>query len=201
MTGCDILRAQEQLGYVYQNEPPQVKEYCLKVFPWWQYIYEVLIQWPPIKLPPGPDPGPIEIDIRQFRERLAKVTEDKNAGLVLSLQDVTADRQPNVYWEVYAGLAKGERAVPESRNYIGNVALFGGGVHSGEGHGSARSAGFGLPLNNAIRTVLAKGDQTLSLQFVARGAASNEQRQYRSNAAVTIGKVSIAARRAERGKS
>ena len=203
MTGCDILRAQEQLGYVYQNEPPQVKEYCLKLPPWWwKYLYEVIIQWPPIKLPPGPDPGPIEIDIRQFRERLAKVTEDKNVGLVLSLQDVTADRQPNVFWEVYAGLAKGERAVPESRNYIGNVALFGGGVHAGEGHGSARAAGFELPLNNAIRSVLAKSDQTsLSLQFVARGAGSKEQRQYRNDAAVTIGKVSIAVRRPEQTKS
>ena len=121
---------------------------------------------------------------------------------MLSLQDVTADRQPNVFWEVYAGLAKGERAVPESRNYIGNVALFGGGVHAGQGHGSARAGGFELPLNNAIRTVLAKSDQTsLSLQFVAQGAGSKEQRQYRNNAAVTIGKVAIAARRAEQAKS
>ena len=203
MTGCDILRAQEQLGYVYQNEPPQVKEYCLKLPPWWwQYLYEVIIQWPPIKLPPGPDPGPIEIDIRQFRERLAKVVEDKNVGLVLSLQDVTADRQPNVFWEVYAGLAKGERAVPESRNYIGNLALFGGGVHAGEGHGSARAASFELPLNNAIRSVLANSSQTsLSLQFVARGAGSKEPRQYRNDAAVTIGKVAIAIRRPEQAKT
>ncbi|MEA2329043.1 MAG: hypothetical protein QOE68_4002 [Thermoanaerobaculia bacterium] len=203
MTGCDILRAQEQLGYVYQNEPPQVKQYCLKLPPWWwKYLYEVVIQWPPIKLPPGPDPGPIEIDIRQLRERLLKITEDKNVGLVLQLNDVTADRQPNVYWEVYAGLRKGERAVPESPNYIGNVALFGGGVHAGEGHGSARAAHFELPLNAAVRTALAKGDQTsLSLQFVARGAGMKEQRQFRNDAAVTIGKVSIAVRRPEQAKS
>ncbi|HEX3577548.1 MAG TPA: tyrosinase family protein [Thermoanaerobaculia bacterium] len=201
MTGCDILRAQEQLGYVYQNEPPQVKEYCLKLPPWWwKYLYEVVIQWPPIKLPPGPDPGPIEIDIRQFRERLQKIAEDKNVGLVLQLNDVTADRQPNVFWEVYAGLGKGDRAVPESRNYIGNLALFGGGVHAGEGHGSARAADFELPLNAAIRTALANGETALSVRFVARGAASKEPRQYRNNAAVTIGKVAIAVRRPEQAK-
>jgi tyrosinase len=201
MTGCDILRAQEQLGYVYQNEPPQVKEYCLKLPPWWwKYLYEVVIQWPPIKLPPGPDPGPIEIDIRQFRERLTKIAEDKNVGLVLQLNDVTADRQPNVFWAVYAGLGKGERAVPESRNYIGNLALFGGGVHAGEGHGSARAADFELPLNEAIRTALANGAGSLSLRFVARGAGSKEPRQYRNDAAVTIGKVAIAVRRPEQAK-
>src|SRR5206468_10190687 len=106
------------------------------------------------------------------------IAEDKNAGLVLQLNDVTADRQPNVFWEVYAGLRKGERAVPESRNYIGNLALFGGGVHAGEGHGSARAAHFELPLNAAIRTALADGQTSLSVQFVARGAGSKRSEEH-----------------------
>ena len=35
MTGCDILRAAQQLSYVYEVEPAQVNQLCLKiVFPW-----------------------------------------------------------------------------------------------------------------------------------------------------------------------
>jgi len=202
MTGCDILRAQDQLGYTYQGEPPQVKQYCLKLPPWWwKYIYEILIPWPPIKLPPGPDPGPIEIDVRQFRKRLLTLIEEKNTQIVLQLADVTAERQPNVYWEVYAGLPKGERAAAESRFYIGNVAIFGGGVR-GEAHGTAHTAQFELPLNNALRAALARADaNALSVQFVARGAGSKEQRAIRSNTTVEIGKVSISARRLEQSKT
>jgi len=29
MTGCEILRAAQQLHYVYEGEPPQVNDYCL----------------------------------------------------------------------------------------------------------------------------------------------------------------------------
>ena len=33
MTGCDVLRAAQQLRYVYEGEPAQVDEYCLKFKP------------------------------------------------------------------------------------------------------------------------------------------------------------------------
>jgi hypothetical protein len=204
MTGCDILRAQEQLGYTYQGEPAQVKPYCLKLLPpwWWKYIYEVLIPWPPIKLPPGPDPAPFEIDIRQLRERLLKVAEARNVDLVLELTDVMADRQPNVYWEVYAGLPKGERAVAESKHYVGNLAIFGAGTHDQLAHGSARGAHFELQLDAAVQAALSRADQTsLSLQFVARGAGMKEPQTIRSNATVTIGKASIVTRRLEQAKT
>jgi tyrosinase len=201
MTGCDILRAQEQLGYSYQGEPAQVKQYCLKLPPWWwKWIYEVLIPWPPIRIPPGPDPGPIEIDIRQIRERLANIAKDRNTDLVLQLTDVTADRQPNVYWEVYAGLPKGERAVAESKHYIGNLALFGGGVQGGHAHGDARGAQFELRLDDAIEATLAANQTTLSLHFVARGAGSKEQLAVRNVANVSIGKATISMRRMEQAK-
>lgn len=201
MTGCDILRAQEQLNYTYEGEPAQVKPFCRILPPfWWKYLYEVLIQWPPIKIPPGPDPGPIEIDISKVREQLLKAAATKDADVVLQLADVVADRQPNVYWEVYVGLPKGTRAVAESPAYAGNVAIFGGGV-AGHGHGSARSAHFELRIGRAVRAALANSNQrTLSLQFVARGAESSDPklREVRNRAAVSIGKAAVAIRRVQR---
>jgi len=40
MTGCDVLRCAQQLGYTYENEGTQVNEYCLKLLPWWVFAKE-----------------------------------------------------------------------------------------------------------------------------------------------------------------
>lgn len=203
MTGCDILRAQEQLNYTYEGEPPQVKQYCIKVLPpwFWKYIYEVVRPWPPIKLPPGPDPAPFEIDIRAVRQKLLRFAEDRDTDIVLQLRNVTADRQPAVYWEVYVGLPKGQRASAESRHYAGNVALFGGGVQSEHGHGTAKAAEFEFRVDDAVRAALTSSKATrLSLQFVARGAGSKEPMSFKNNATVTIGAAALVARRAQQIK-
>jgi hypothetical protein len=203
MTGCDILRAQEQLGYSYQGEPAQVKQYCLELLaPWWKYIYQVLIPGPPIKLPPGPDPAPFEIDISKLRERLLNMAADKNVDIVLELTEVMADRQPNVYWEIYAGLPKGEPAVAESKHYVGNLAIFGAGAHDAQAHGTARGAHFEFRLDDAVQAALSRVGQTsLSLQFVARGAGMKERQAIRSSATVTVGKASIVMRRLQQVKT
>ena len=203
MTGCDILRAQEQLGYTYEGEPTQVKQYCpIKLRPpWWHGIYEVLGPWPPIKLPPGPDPAPFELDVRSLRERLLKIAAERNTDIVIQLTDVMAERQPNVYWEVYVGLPKDEPAAAESRFYVGNLAIFGAGVQ-GEGHGTARSAQFELRLNDAVRAALSSRDQgSLSLRFVARGAGMKEQSEIRNNTMVSVGKATIAVRRLQKART
>jgi tyrosinase len=201
MTGCDILRAQEQLGYYYQSEPPQVKEYCGKPFPWWRWIYEVMLKWPPITLPPGPDPGPVDVDIRQFRDRLLAAASDRNADLVLQLTDVMAERQPTVMWEVYVGLPKGERPASESKSYVGTLAMFGGGVRAADSHGGAHGAQFEFKLDNAVQASLSRRDvSALSLQFVARGAGMKDAAT-RNNTPVTVGNATIAVRRLQQVKA
>jgi Common central domain of tyrosinase/Polyphenol oxidase middle domain len=200
MTGCDILRAQEQLNYTYAGEPPQIKQYCPRRFPWWINVYDILLKLQPIKLPPGPDPGPIEIDIRRLRDRLTK-SLGKDTEFALQLTDVTADRQPNVYWEIYFGLPKEERATSESPHYIGNLALFGGGVRGHEGHGAAHGAAFAFRIDEALKASLSQEKQgSVLLQFVARGAGTNEPKELRSNASVNIGNAVISVRRSQEKK-
>lgn len=199
MTGCDILRAQEQLDYGYEGEPAQVKEYCLKIPPLPKWIYELLIQCPPIKLPPGPDPAPFEVDIATARQRLVRAVGEQDVQVALRLTDVVADRQPSVYWEVYAGLARDERAVADSKAYVGNVALFGGGVGD-HGHGSARAAQIELGLNAAMQTALERtAEKTLSLRFVPMGAGLTAGAGGRNAATVSIAKSEIVVRRLQRG--
>ena len=56
-------------------------------------------------------------------------------------------------------------------------------------------------LDSAIQARLAGNSQgSLSLQFVARGAGTKEQKEIRNNATVTVGKATIAMRRMEQAK-
>ena len=60
LTGCDVLRAKEQLKYSYQGEPPQVKEYCVRIIPIPHWIIEKLFKLPiPPVIGPGPDLRPL----------------------------------------------------------------------------------------------------------------------------------------------
>jgi hypothetical protein len=133
LTGCDILRAQEQLGYVYESEPPQVKEYCLHQrihIPYYAYIpwYEI---WPgPIELPPVLEAKTIQVNTERLIQHLRSTPLahiKAGSSVVLKLSQVEADHQPNVYYEVYLG-PKGTAPQFESPFYIGNLALFGGGI-------------------------------------------------------------------------
>ena len=200
MTGCDILRARDQLGYSYDGEPTQVEPFCLKLIPWWKWIYFTRLPWPPFRIPPGPDPGPVELDVRTIREQLLRAAEDKQAEVVLRLSGVMANRQPNVYWEVYVGLPKGEAAVTESAAYVGNVAIFGAGV-TGHEHGRLGGAQIDLTLDRAVQAALTRDNShTLSLHFVAKGAGSKEPREMRNVATVTIGRAQLMERRLQEVK-
>ncbi|HEX3580995.1 MAG TPA: tyrosinase family protein [Thermoanaerobaculia bacterium] len=196
MTGCDVLRAALQLQYTYQGEGSQVNEYCLRVLPWWiykiEYLQEVAIPIPK----PGPDPGPVEINLTQVRERLLTLAKESNTDVTLELDDVIADRQPNVFWEVYLGLPKGTAPNPESPFYLGNVALFGHGIRGEHEHNSG-PAHFEFKLDTAMNRAFAVDKSgTLTLQFVARGAESKGRAEaVRSDATLSIGKARIGVRR------
>ena len=193
MTGCDVLRAQDQLQYNYQGEGAQVNQYCLKLLPWWLFEKLYVFELPPFKLPPGPDPGPIEINVRQQREKLLQAAKDPATDVTLELEGVEADKQPNVYWEVYAGLPKGVAPSPESAHYVGNIALFGHGIRDQQGHGEHKPAEFSFKLDRALENALSRdASGALSLSFVARGAIIKGERGLRNEAAITVGKARLA---------
>ncbi|HEY0782403.1 MAG TPA: hypothetical protein VGE98_08115, partial [Thermoanaerobaculia bacterium] len=150
------------------------------------------------RLPPGPDPGPIEAGVRELRQRLLTEAKNEKTDVSLEIEGVTADRQPNVFWEVYVGLPKGAAASSESPHYVGNIALFGHGVRDQHQHGGSEPAAFSFKINRAVQAALER-DATgkLDLAFVARGAVTKEPRAGATRNAVnlTIGKARLALRR------
>jgi hypothetical protein len=200
MTGCDILRAEEQLNYTYENEGTQVKEYCLRPLPRW--IYETKswpIRFPPIKLPPGPDPPPYRIDVRPLRDQLLSTLRDGGAEIALEFLRIEADKQPNVFWEVYVGLPPGAAASSDSPHFVGTMALFGHGIHDAHQHGGFKPAAFSFRCTRAVQTALTRdASGTLAIALVARGAAVKDQPTApRNEAAVTVGASQLVTRRAK----
>ncbi|HKF44474.1 MAG TPA: tyrosinase family protein [Thermoanaerobaculia bacterium] len=172
LTGCDILRAQDQLGYNYEGEPAQVNFYCSKIVkpPIW-ILKEILKLPPPPDPGPGPDPTPWEINVGEVREQLAKLARTKGTDLRLELSEVVADKQPTAYLEVYIGLPKSAAPEPKSPHYVGNIALFGHGIREEKPHGKFHPASFSFPITRALEATFQRDPRarTLSALFVPRG--------------------------------
>lgn len=210
LTGCDILRAQDQLGYKYDTEPPQVRQFCRPVFhiPIVYYIPWFLC-WPgPVEVPPLI--GPTEFSAST--EELARHVESTpiasfkaGSNIVLKLTEVQADHQPNVFYEVYVGLAKGAATSMKSAFYVGNLAMFGRGLRDMKQHGrvseiseskeqGTQFASFTFKITRAVEAVLkeTKAPKTLSVLLVPRGALIDGRPEERKpTATIRIGRAEI----------
>ncbi len=190
MRGCDVLRAAEQLGYAYEEEPAQIKQYCLKLVLAWKARAAIS----PIKTPAPVTLGrsPVSLPLappedRALAPRLSGLAQSAAETAVLVLSGVEADAPPGASWEVYVGPKSGQRGA-QSPYLVGVFSLFGQGIKT-EGH-SHDPAEFAFPID---RAVAAAGAENLEVTFVPTSAVVVRGRaqpaQVRSN--VTVGKVSL----------
>ena len=102
MTGCEVLRAAQQLSYVYQVEPAQINQACLTVaFPW---VFPDLIRTIRLERPLVLDREVVvlplvALDDREFANRLVSLGKSQTETVILQLKNVEADQQPGAMWE------------------------------------------------------------------------------------------------------
>ena len=199
MTGCQVLRAAQQLNYTYEGEPSQVNQFCLRVFrPPFVFQKRVLIRKPipPLRLRSERVSFPIEI--RQLRTQLNRLAQSRAETVVLDLEEVTADRPPGVAFEVYVGLPEGAEPDTSSPHFVGQFALFSVGVRSRSHHG-ARPARFSFRVNRAVAAALARNEDRLDVTIVPRGIDVRGQRQKgRPAAEVRLGSAALSVKRQRR---
>ena len=193
MSDCDVLRAAQELHYVYEGEPAQVNEYCLtawRVPPWRLQIVEVIhFSIPPIEINSTPVTIPLELgDLAQRIRTIAGSSEHK---LFVAFDGVEAASQPGVTYQVYFGVPANTRAEPNSPYYVGTFSLFGTGVRD-EAHGSFMPAHFRFPANRAVTAALRR-EGKLTLTIIPSGILVDGRPTYPKAAAVIhIGSVSLA---------
>lgn len=202
MTCCDVLRCAEQLNYTYEGEPPEVKEYCLKLipFPWWILIAQVLIPWPgpPVEL--GEREITVPIDITRIRERIPALLQSKTETLVIELDNVVAEREPGVVWEVYLGAPPNTAMNAESPHFLGTVTLFSRGVRS-HAHGEFQPEHFTFNATRAIEAAMRTKQEKLPLVFVPTGPLiDGKPSQPKVQSPVRIGAVNVSLARNEERK-
>jgi hypothetical protein len=200
MTGCDVLRAAEQLNYVYEGEPPQVNEFCLRIFPPpWIFTQEILVKLPIPPVTLGPEPVSFPIEMKELRQKVGALAESQNETLFLEL-DAEAERAPRAVWEVYVGLPPNSQPNPESPYYVGNLVLFGEGIRD-EAHGQFKPAHLIFPINRALAASLKANEANLPVTFVAHGVVV-EGRPTRAKVAapVKIVGAAISVEHAKRGE-
>lgn len=192
LTPCAVLRCAQQLGYTYENEPPQVSQNCIKFVIPWKYAYLSVIHFP---LPPVELNQKVtfeRLDVRKIRDRLASLAANKSETLVLKLENVVAARSPGVSWQVYLGAPSRAKLTPHSPFFVGNVALFGMGIRSVRGR-KFMPATIALTADRAVQAGLrANPNGVLPLVFVPSGPLINGRQSVpKVQSKVTIGKVSI----------
>ncbi len=190
MTGCDVLRAAQQLSYVYEVEPAQVNQFCLKiVFPWVlpELIRNIRLERPlvldkDIRVLPL-----MALEERELTRRIVSLAKSGTDTVILQLKNVEADAQPGAMWQVYVGLPPNAKYDARSPYFVGNVAMFGDGV-KGEGHHPAE---FTFPLNRAIRALSARS--SLQVTFVPSSGVVVDGRPQPAEvkAPVRIGEVNL----------
>jgi len=125
MKGCDVLRAALQLSYVYEGEPPQVNQYCPRIWVFDHIDIAVLARTrAALVLGARPVRVPLPVADADAAKRLRQAATGERA-LVLRLAGIEADSQPGVSWEVHVG-PKG--FAPSPRSLVGMFALFGAGL-------------------------------------------------------------------------
>src|SRR5206468_6980565 len=79
MTGCDVLRASQQLGYTYQGEPKQVKQDCAGTAraAKMDFKRETLLQVPTPPIEVGSEPVSFPLNITELRDRFVSVGKSK----------------------------------------------------------------------------------------------------------------------------
>lgn len=188
MTGCDVLRAAGQLKYRYQEEPTQVALTCKPSLEMlavkWNWLWRITAVQ---KLTEAPLEVLPKFSDANLKAILASVEKAEPAMLVL--ENVVAEKQPGVLWEVYVGgQPDAKTSGPDSPYYVGSVALFGTGLRSNVGH-HFKPARFEFPVARAVRAAIKDGFQDLTIRFVPRSLIENEKLSVA--ATVTVESVGI----------
>lgn len=173
MSVRDVMRAQAQLSYRYEEEPlPQAAPVCTTVAvdpeavpPPSLESRTIVTHQQTITL--GASATRVNLPMGNRQESVRSVANDAQRSLVLRLEGVRIDRQPGVVYEVYVGLPANQQPVYTSPHFVGVLSTFGVGAHGG--HADADGSVIAFPIDSAAAAALTANPSTVPITFVPRG--------------------------------
>jgi hypothetical protein len=151
MRGCDVLRAAKQLSYTYECEPPQVEQYCPRIWRPPSFEVAVLARFKkPFQLSRKAVTIPLSAaaaDNKAFAPKVLQSALAPGKTVVLQIKGVEAETHPGASWEIYVG-PPGMTPDPRSPYFVGVMGLFGGGIKTRKDH--YHPGEFAFPISKAI---------------------------------------------------
>ena len=203
MTTCDVLRTAEELQYVYEGEPIQVKQYCPRkpVEPPISFVDERLAVPAIFPITLTSDPSMVTIDLKELTGKVQPLLDSTTDQIALELLDVEAESAPGVVWDVFVGAPKDTMPDSQSPSFVGSVALFGAGIRREATH-EFRPARFLLPMKRALAASLQENKGQLSIRFVPQGVlVEGKPSAPDLKSSVRIGRIGIIVERTQESGS
>ncbi|MFL5246047.1 MAG: tyrosinase family protein [Gemmataceae bacterium] len=210
MSGKDVLDTEKQLGYRYDDDPPNAPA-VLRIFGAGTTPVEVAKKKPvvvaeskgekPFEL--GLDPVAIDIPLdEKAKDLVNKVSDPKmkvvEQALILKLQSIEVSKNPGTHYEVYLDLPKRGKADYQSVHYVGNLTFFGLAPpkKAKKGHEEKPNADRSYDITAAVRELRNRKlwvDDKVVVTFVRKGliGADNKEIKPEEVVKVSIGKVFI----------
>lgn len=184
LRGCDVLRAALQLDYSYEGEPPQVNQYCPRI--WKADVIDVSVLSSlrqRLVLGPAPVRAPLAPRDAESAKRLRQAARDR--VLALRLSGIEAETQPGISWEVHVG-PKG--FTPGPRSLVGIFGLFAAGLRDRKIHFEPAELTFALGQATAGLDPLSLEVAFVPVSGLERG---NRAEALRPRVPVQVGEVSL----------
>jgi tyrosinase len=199
MRPCEVLRAAQQLRYAYENEPAQVNDYCQPPhirIPHYAETTLLHIPPPPENLGARPVTFPL-FKTATLRERLLAIMKNTSSTLLLRFDNIVAEEQPGVTWDVFVGLPHGAAPDPNGPFYVGNLALFGSGIRSSVHSGRKFvPATFRYRVGRALLESIRRNEATVTATFVPHGVLVDGKLSHPApRSTVRIGSATLLVRR------
>jgi Protein of unknown function (DUF_B2219)/Polyphenol oxidase middle domain len=206
MKGSEVLNTVTQLQYRYDDEPvvlaplavaataaPAAKEKPVQTVATAEKT-GVTLGDRPVHIPVALK-APAKAAVKRLTAAAPALSPDH--ALVLRLEDVTFDKQPGIYYEVYLNLPDdGEDPEFHNGHYVGNLGFFGKVPRDDKDEHGAAKATHEFDISGVVRNLTGakKWDpDRLTVTLVPRGLedATGHPREVKTDAKIRVGKVTL----------
>jgi len=183
----DVLNTQVQLGYTYQNAPPEVLQSCPAVALAAEALPAALnvsaktlgSQQGPHTLGAEPVRFKVNVPAASHARTLASA-QDATKHVMLRIEGITFDHHPDLVYEVYVGLSAGTTPGAPTDEWVGNISTFGA-EHSGNDGYTVE-----VPVSAALARAITKSGDAVDVTIVPRGTLSPDGKALPAKPAGTV---------------
>ena len=177
-----------------RGSQPEVLEQCGQVRPLTavQFLRQQVMELPSVPFELKDEPVSIQLDMAKLRAGQGELKGAREGMMLLELEDVEAERQPGVVWDVYVwNFRRMPNAMRKARISSERLLSSETGIRN-EGKHAFRPARFVFPLHNALAAAKDAESEQLSVTFIPHTVeVEGQSPQIHAQAPVKVGEAGL----------